>query len=394
MQSYIVVGGGLAGLTAANALAGQGFRVTVLEQSDHLGGRAITRREQGYSLNLGPHALYTGGLARKTFLDWKIPFTAHPPVTGNTAFLVYRGEKYPLFEGTAGLLRTRMLSLREKIDAGRALSGLKPSTALPNESMEEWILRHGRTEPVRQILQMLTRITTYAADHGRLHARAALRQLAMAYSTGVQYIDGGWQTLIDGLAVRARSLGVEIRTGVAVDRLPDGTGVVLAVSPSAAERIAGRRMPVLHPARMATLELGLRGLPAGVATAAFGVDTPFYYSMHSAAARLAPEGAALVHVGKYLREGETATRDELETFTEQVLPGWRAHVELARYLPNLVVTHAVPGAPGRPDTEALGREGVVIAGDWVGADGMLSDAAVASGLHAAAVVQRQQVRAA
>ena len=57
----IVVGGGLAGLTAAATLAGRGHAVTVVEGADHLGGRARTRRRDGFDLNLGPHALYKAG---------------------------------------------------------------------------------------------------------------------------------------------------------------------------------------------------------------------------------------------------------------------------------------------------------------------------------------------
>jgi len=60
MQRFVVVGGGLAGLTAANALAGPGRSVVVLEQSEALGGRARTQVSKGYRLNLGPHALYLG----------------------------------------------------------------------------------------------------------------------------------------------------------------------------------------------------------------------------------------------------------------------------------------------------------------------------------------------
>lgn len=70
MRSYVVIGGGLAGLTAANALAETGNRVVLLEQSKHLGGRAQTQQQSGYSLNLGPHALYCGGTAFAMFRDW------------------------------------------------------------------------------------------------------------------------------------------------------------------------------------------------------------------------------------------------------------------------------------------------------------------------------------
>ena len=53
----IVIGGGLAGLTAAAALVRAGHPVTVLESGHRLGGRARTRRRDGYDLNLGPRAL-------------------------------------------------------------------------------------------------------------------------------------------------------------------------------------------------------------------------------------------------------------------------------------------------------------------------------------------------
>jgi phytoene dehydrogenase-like protein len=91
MQSYIVIGGGLAGLTAANALARPGHKVTLIEQSQHLGGRAITQRDAGFALNLGPHALYNGGPATRTFREWNIPFEGHPPAQSR-GHLVYKGE--------------------------------------------------------------------------------------------------------------------------------------------------------------------------------------------------------------------------------------------------------------------------------------------------------------
>ncbi|HEY8459494.1 MAG TPA: FAD-dependent oxidoreductase, partial [Blastocatellia bacterium] len=43
-----VVGGGLAGLTAANYLARAGFSVTLFEKSSAVGGRAKTDVERGF----------------------------------------------------------------------------------------------------------------------------------------------------------------------------------------------------------------------------------------------------------------------------------------------------------------------------------------------------------
>jgi len=86
MERYIVVGGGLAGLTAANALAGDGREVVLLERSEHLGGRATTQEDRGYSLNLGPHALYQGGVAARTLRRWGVPFQGNPPDTSAASY--------------------------------------------------------------------------------------------------------------------------------------------------------------------------------------------------------------------------------------------------------------------------------------------------------------------
>jgi hypothetical protein len=59
-----------------------------------------------------------------------------------------------------------------------------------------------------------------------------------------------------------------------------------------------------------------------------------------------------------------------------------------RSLHRLVVAHGAPtaaggGLSGRPVIDALGIPGVFVAGDWVGPEGLLADAAAASGTAAA-----------
>ena len=132
-------------------------------------------------------------------------------------------------------------------------------------------------------------------------------------------------------------------------------------------------------------------MPNGSASFAIGLDSPVYFSVHSLYARgLAPEGSALVQIAKYLDRDATATRDELERVADLAMPGWRSEVLTSRFLPNMTVVHAIPQFDrARADVDALGIPRVMIAGDWVGPDAMLADAAVASGLRAAgALVQR------
>ena len=134
---------------------------------------------------------------------------------------------------------------------------------------------------------------------------------------------------------------------------------------------------------MACLDLALDSEPPEAARFVLGLEEPIYLSLHSRWARLAPEGACVVHVGQYLRPGEDGSRPSLESFCDAAMPGWRERVVHARYLPRMVVAHAAPGLEPRATVDALARDSVFIAGDWVGSEGMLSDASAASALAAA-----------
>jgi protoporphyrinogen oxidase len=403
MRSHIVIGGGLAGLTAANALVDSGRKVILLEQSERLGGRAITQNQSGYLMNLGPHALYIGGAARRALKAWEVPFSGSRPDLRGRAHLVYRGEKYPFFTGLSALLRSPLFRIREKLELIGILRLLATSERPSEDSMEQWIMRHAQSERVFAFMRAMTRLSTYATDLEHLSAAQAVAQIRSALTSGVLYLDGGWQTLVNGLAARARSRGVEIRNGVSVESLAEldpeklgNAGVVLAVPPDAVERIAGVSLPKLRPSRMACLQIGLRKLPDGGSHFALGVDQPIYFSVHSAWAKVAPNGRTLIHAGKYLDgpNEDRANRAELEAFADLAAPGWRAEAEVVQFLPNMTVTHGMPACEGRPDVDVVKSDGITVAGDWVGSDGMLVDAAVSSALRAAAQVQNRTARAA
>lgn len=398
MAHFVVIGGGIAGLTAANALVDSGANVTVLEQSQELGGRARTVREGGYLLNLGPHALYRGGIAERTFTNWRIPFSGGNPVGTGPALrhaLVRRKEIHPAVMGFRSLLTSGLFTALEKLEVAGLPGSLNSANAYPEETVAHWLDRRIRSARVRNYVATVVRVATYCGDFEHLSARAALEQVSMALNQGVLYLDGGWQTLVDGLAARARSLGVEIYCEERVTRLGDirADGFVLAVHPEMVEALTGTTLPARRAAYVASLDLCLSRMPDGAPTVAFALDRPLYFSAHSAVARLAQNNGATIHVLKYLREEKDdprVLRTELEEYADLVMPGWRPIVEHVRFLPSLRVTAAIPCVQGRATVSLPGMERVSIAGDWVGARGMLADAAVASALEAAKIIQQQE----
>jgi phytoene dehydrogenase-like protein len=398
-QRFVVVGSGLAGFSAAIELASAGHEVKLFERSRQLGGRAVTHHEQGYAFNLGPHAFYRGGAMQRQFAAWGISHDGARPLSQGRSCLLANGKLYPFPLGTMDLLRNPLFSVRDKLRIGQALQKLQKidPNSVGSQSMQAWIDSHAGTEKAALLLAAMTRLSTYAADLALLDAGAAIAQIQRAFAESVLYIDGGWETLIGGLARKAESLGVVTQTDCGVERAEPGKlelesgerieadGIVLAVPPRDGERITGARLPATVPARAACLDLGLRRLPFDYTAFVLGVDTETYLSVHSLCARgIAPEGGATVHVAKYLYRNGSAMRAELEEVADIAMPGWRDEVAVSRFLPEMTVVHAIPQVGhGRPGTDALQMPGIAVAGDWVGTEAMLADAAVASGVQAA-----------
>jgi protoporphyrinogen oxidase len=68
MKKIVVVGAGVAGMTAAYLLAEAGHSVTVLESEETVGGLARTFRYGEYSFDIGPHRFHTDDLVVLDFL--------------------------------------------------------------------------------------------------------------------------------------------------------------------------------------------------------------------------------------------------------------------------------------------------------------------------------------
>src|SRR5690606_38347571 len=134
---------------------------------------------------------------------------------------------------------------------------------------------------------------------------------------GVYYLDGGWQSLVDQVERLADAAGVRRRratvTRVALDEgravgvdlagdvPPIGAEVVVLALPLAeAARLCPQSGTIASAAARATpvtascLDLVVESLPRPERRIAIGLDTPTYFSVHSAAARLVEPPAAVV----------------------------------------------------------------------------------------------------
>ena len=87
----------------------------------------------------------------------------------------------------------------------------------------------------------------------------------------------------------------------------------------------------------------------------------------------------------------------LEEFLDLTLPGWRDVVVRRVFLPRLTAVNALPtaargGLAGRPGPRVAGVTNLYLAGDWVGSEGFLADASMASARQAARLVIETRAR--
>lgn len=403
-----VVGGGLAGAAAAITAARAGRSVTLFDARTDLGGRARSALRDGFTLNEGPHALYRSGAAWR-FLEQEdlTPTGGYPGAAG----VGVDGDLVGVLPaGVLTLLRSSLVK-GERIRFGKwfaALDGID-TDALQTVTVAEEIERVVGAGRAARLAHAVMRLGTYGNDVDAMSVGPAIDQLRDALDTPVMYVDGGWGSISHSLHRRGGELGVELVKGCKVDsvrevgdrcevragdRVVHADAVVLAAGgPRQVEAMTGvDPAPWARPSTAAALDVGFDGPWGDFPTFALGLDEPLYMSVHAPLARLAPGDRALASVLLYHPFGETpdadADRAACERLLDRVRPGWRERARFVEFRARLQTAYDQPqaargGLAGRAPIELEGRDRIFVAGDWVGPEGVLADAVVASAVAAA-----------
>ncbi|MER0449402.1 hydroxysqualene dehydroxylase HpnE [Streptomyces sp. Edi4] len=205
----VVVGGGLAGTTAALQLADAGVEVTLVEGRPRLGGLAFSFRRGDLTVDNGQHVYLRCCTAYQWFLDrvdgadlapvqerMDVPVldVGHPrgPRLGRL-----RRDPLPVpLHLARGLAAYPHLSLAERAGVGRAalaLGRLDPDDpALDDEDFAGWLTRHGQSERTIEALWDLVGVATLNATA----PHASLGLAAKVFKTGLLSAPGagdiGW----------------------------------------------------------------------------------------------------------------------------------------------------------------------------------------------------------
>ncbi|MFJ3444351.1 hydroxysqualene dehydroxylase HpnE [Streptomyces sp. NPDC086081] len=235
----VVVGGGLAGVTAALALADAGVRVTLLEGRPRLGGLAFSFRRGDLTVDNGQHVYLRCCTAYRWFLDriegadlaplqdrLDVPVVDLARPAGRRLGRLRRDAlPVPLHLGRS-LATYPHLSLADRARVGRAALALQrldlADPALDAQDFGGWLAAHGQSARAVEALWDLVGVATLNA----VAAQTSLGLAAMVFKTGLLSDPGaadiGWARvplgdLHDRLARKALdSAGVrtELRTRV------------------------------------------------------------------------------------------------------------------------------------------------------------------------------------
>jgi squalene-associated FAD-dependent desaturase len=159
-----VIGGGLAGITAATALAQAGHQVTLLEAKPRLGGATMSFTRDGLVIDTGQHVFLRCCTAYRGLLD-RLGMAAHAPLQPRFDVTVVSPEKKarlrrrrlpaPLHLLQA-LLGYPFLSFSERSRISRAALGFKRLNEQDPKTDElrlgDWLEAHGQDERTRRVL--------------------------------------------------------------------------------------------------------------------------------------------------------------------------------------------------------------------------------------------------
>ncbi len=198
MKKCVVIGGGLAGLSAAVYLAGKNIKVTLIESSPKLGGRAYSFLHPSFEqyVDNGQHIMT--GCYRHTFdflkkinainevetqNEMRVPFVKE----GGEEFLLNAGSFFYPLNLTSAILRYRALSLRERFSVLRFfINDIIFNAHISKDiTVAEWLKRGGQGKEEIECLWEILAVGTLNASMQKTSAslfRDILRELFLTGS--------------------------------------------------------------------------------------------------------------------------------------------------------------------------------------------------------------------
>ncbi|MBD2036607.1 FAD-dependent oxidoreductase [Leptolyngbya sp. FACHB-321] len=141
-QHFIVLGGGLAGLTAAQALLKKGCTVTLIEKGSQVGGLARTFEKEGFRFDIGGHRFHSNNL---TVVNWLKDLLKSDLLTVPRTSHIYLNGQFVDYPIQIAKAISTFSPLKAAHMAVSYLASKVTERQRPEVSFEDWVIkRYGK----------------------------------------------------------------------------------------------------------------------------------------------------------------------------------------------------------------------------------------------------------
>ncbi|TCS94787.1 phytoene desaturase family protein [Hazenella coriacea] len=422
-EKVVVVGGGLAGLSAAARLAHNGYQVTLLEKAPKLGGRAISIPLKGFNFNFGAHAIYARdkSILRKfesempLHVDWK-------DFTPSKAFYDMGTFTTPMPATLEGLYRTKVLDSQNKIRF--AYEVFKTMTSIERGEDGVLIGDYLKNEPeqIRDLLLTVASSNFFTNEPEKIPSPLFFQYYKRLFSTNraVSYIGGGWQAIVDSFAkiiednggnivtkekvMEVQLEGKWIRTIVGKNDTYQADHFIFCIPPKELSNLFAdssyqnyfTEYQNFSPTQVVVYDIGLSERIASPYTyiyqkahRVFITDISYYDET------CVPKGGQLTQAIAYLNAEEIAEgkADEkvvlIESIYDKHFPGWREKLVAKRVSKKATVQEIKCIEDQRlMPVKFYGLPNAFFAGDWCQGEGQLSELSFTSAYDATSRIMK------
>jgi phytoene dehydrogenase-like protein len=420
----IIVGGGIAGLSAAALLGKKGYECCVLEQLPIAGGRARVVEKDGFLIDYGIHVHRYAGQGRAAEVLRKAGVSRRFLPAGKP--LVWSNGKFvPFPKGPGEIITSPLLGITGKIQLIKLFAGVLIGKRDPADfkvPVTDWLARKGAAaDDLQEFARLISTAGLVCSDIERASAGelAEFLRSAIKAKEASGYFLGGWDNLIEQL-MRVIEENGEVRMDVKVEKILVENGEAAGVRTADGAlyaRCVIAAVPVQHMHKLLDNDcfddVTWNKMKSMESTAGLSVDlclnkrvtdidgiiftmNPFTMGVFTSNIEpaLAPRGKQLATwyypIPRDKMDDKTylkAERVRLNDLMESMFPGLRDAVEYERFIAMDMVDGAVPVVgqswPERPTVDCSKVANLFIAGDACGVPGQGGDIAFNAGIHAA-----------
>lgn len=425
-----VIGGGLAGLTAAAYLSEHPEIEGVLfERSPQLGGRAFTYEKAGFTLNYGAHAVY--GLDRHTLsvIGKELGLTfGSRQVDKRRVMYAKNGEITAAPLDFVNLMRTELLDTKAKMRfAAEAAAVIANIHTLKNyPTLGDYLAESGADETVKELWEHLVCSNFFIAPED---ARKVPGQVISDYyhnlflsQRPVNYILGSWAVITNQLRTKIEASGrwaIALQEGAEGIRYENGRYVIKTKKREEAFDRIVFAMPVQQvvkllkgtpwepflapyennrPTEVMVYDIGLSRIVARPFSYISDLDRKMFITDVSVTDdTLVPEGGQLLQGVAYLADDSFGDEEQRKAYLDERLagmeamfdrhyPGWREAVVVKRVSKKAMVQSVKHTADNRLLPVRLESVPFYFCGDGCEGKGELAERAFSSARKAAGLL--------